>query len=58
MEGEAFVMTIENLVASVSTLLTTAVDAIGSNIATAAFLGISLVGAAAGLFAKLKRSSR
>lgn len=51
-------MTLETLVASVSTLLTSAVDAMGSNVATAAFLGLSLVGAGAGLFAKLKRSAR
>lgn len=51
-------MTVETIVADVATLLNTAVTAISGNAVLAAFLGLGLVGAAAGLFAKLKRSSR
>lgn len=56
--GSTLVMTVETIVADVSTLLNTAVTAISGNAVLAAFLGLGLVGAAAGLFAKLKRSSR
>lgn len=58
MEGETIAMTVENVTASVANLLETAVSAIGGNPILATFLGLSLVGAAAGLFAKLKRSAR
>ncbi|MEE1124866.1 MAG: hypothetical protein U0L18_02875 [Acutalibacteraceae bacterium] len=58
MEGGSIAMTVETIVADVSTLLNTAVTAINGNAVLAAFLGLGLVGAAAGLFAKLKRSAR
>lgn len=51
-------MTVETVVTDVATLLNTAVTAISGNPVLAAFLGLGLIGAAAGLFAKLKRSSR
>ena len=51
-------MTVESVVSDVSTLLNTAVNAIAGNPVLAAFLGLSLVGAAAGLFAKFKHASR
>jgi len=52
------IMTVESVVSDVSTLLNTAVNAIAGNPVLAAFLGLSLVGAAAGLFAKFKHASR
>lgn len=51
-------MEVSTIVADVSTLLSTAITAISGNPVLAAFLGLSLVGAAAGLFAKFKRSVR
>ncbi|MEE1155523.1 MAG: hypothetical protein UH241_10260 [Acutalibacteraceae bacterium] len=57
MEGGTIAMTVESVIADVSTLLNTAVTTMGENPIIKAFLGITLVGAAAGLFARLRHSA-
>lgn len=51
-------MDVTTIVSDVGTLLNAAITTIAGNPVLAAFLGLSLVGAAAGLFAKFKRSVR
>ncbi len=57
MEGE-LAMTLDTLLSGVTTVLSTTVSAMGDNIVTAVLLGMGIVGAGAGLFHKLKKSSK
>lgn len=57
MEGE-LAMTLDTLLSGVTTVLSTTISAMGDNIVTAVLLGMGIVGAGAGLFHKLKKSSK
>lgn len=51
-------MTLEALLAGVTTVLTTTLSAMGDNVVTATLLGMGIVGSGAGLFYKMKKSSK
>lgn len=51
-------MTLESLLSGVTDCVTALVTAMSGNIVTSALLGMGLVGAAAGLFYKMKKSAK
>ena len=57
MGGGTIIMTVESVISNVSVVLSAAITAMGENPIIATFLGICLVGAGAGLFARLRHSA-